>query len=353
MGAKVLYNGGAAGTRIRKKFRHIPSAPEKILDAPDLLNDYYVNLLSWSQDNVLAVGLGAKVYVWSAATGKIDELCDLGTDAVTSVEWMPGRSILSVGTGGCEVQLWDVERMAMKRNMKSHTGRVGALSWNGPILSSGSRDSTIHNHDVRIPGHHVSTLAAHTQEVCGLKWSPNGTQLASGGNDNLLAIWDQQQQSVWSPSHELRQHTAAVKALAWCPWQTNLLATGGGAADRHLRFWNTQTGACLNSVDTNSQVCSVLWSPHAKELVTGHGYSQNQLTVWKYPTLSRMAELKGHTSRVLHLALSPDGQTVCSAAADETVRFWKVFASENSTSRRARSKGTLSSSKLSRKGLIR
>lgn len=39
-----------------------------------------------------------------------------------------------------------------------------------------------------------------------------------------------------------------------------------------------------------------------------------------------MAELKGHTARVLHLAQSPDGATVVSAAADETLRFWKVFA---------------------------
>lgn len=36
--------------------------------------------------------------------------------------------------------------------------------------------------------------------------------------------------------------------------------------------------------------------------------------------------MTGHNSRVLHLAQSPDGVTVCSAAADETLRFWKCFA---------------------------
>lgn len=41
--------------------------------------------------------------------------------------------------------------------------------------------------------------------------------------------------------------------------------------------------------------------------------------------MRKIAELRGHTSRVLHLALSPDGTTVASAAADETLRFWKVF----------------------------
>jgi cell division cycle protein 20 (cofactor of APC complex) len=45
--------------------------------------------------------------------------------------------------------------------------------------------------------------------------------------------------------------------------------------------------------------------------------------------MKKVADLRGHTSRVLHLALSPDGTTVASAAADETLRFWKVFQPTN------------------------
>lgn len=42
----------------------------------------------------------------------------------------------------------------------------------------------------------------------------------------------------------------------------------------------------------------------------------------------KTAELSGHESRVLHLALSPNGTTVASTAPDETLRFWKVFQSD-------------------------
>jgi cell division cycle protein 20 (cofactor of APC complex) len=45
----------------------------------------------------------------------------------------------------------------------------------------------------------------------------------------------------------------------------------------------------------------------------------------------KMAELTGHTSRVLHLAQSPDGYTVASAAGDETLRFWQVFGTPETT----------------------
>ena len=40
----------------------------------------------------------------------------------------------------------------------------------------------------------------------------------------------------------------------------------------------------------------------------------------------RVAELRGHTSRVLHMAQSPDGTTIATAAADETLRFWKILS---------------------------
>lgn len=98
-------------------------------------------------------------------------------------------------------------------------------------------------------------LRGHEQEVCGLKWSPNGQQLASGGNDNLLHIWAAGSATNQAPTSRLTAHCAAVKALAWCPFQSNLLASGGGTADRCIRFWNSHTGAQLNSIDTNSQVC--------------------------------------------------------------------------------------------------
>ena len=253
-------------------------------------------------------------------------------EMVTSVSWVPlATPHIAIGTSdrsSC-VQLWDVNKGKKLRSFDDHADRVGALAWNKHILTSGSGDHSIVNRDVRQKNAFLSRWEnAHSQEVIGLKWSPDGSQLASGGNDNVLNIWDSskvRETGRVAPTHSLCEHTAAVKALDWCPWQSNLLASGGGSSDRTLRFWNTKTGTCVNKIDTGSQICSIKWSTHYKELVTSHGYSKNQLTVWKYPSLAKVAELTGHTARVLHMAISPDGQTVASAAADETLRFWKLF----------------------------
>jgi hypothetical protein len=48
-----LYTQNAAQQPARKAFRSLPQAPERILDAPELLDDYYLNLLDWSSQNVV------------------------------------------------------------------------------------------------------------------------------------------------------------------------------------------------------------------------------------------------------------------------------------------------------------
>ncbi|VVA99302.1 unnamed protein product [Arabis nemorensis] len=93
-------------------------------------------------------------------------------------------------------------------------------------------DGQIINNDVRIRSHVVETYRGHTQEVCGLKWSESRQQLANGSNDTLVHIWDRSRATQWL--HRLREHTSAVKALAWCPFQGNLLAIGGGTITHGL-----------------------------------------------------------------------------------------------------------------------
>lgn len=128
---------------------------------------------------------------------------------------------------------------------------------------------------------------------------------------------------------EFQEHNAAVKAIAWSPHQHGLLASGGGTADRHIRFWSTTTEESLKAIDTGSQVCNLSWSKNVNEIVSTHGYSQNQVVVWKYPDMTRLSTLTGHSSRVLYLAVSPDGQTIVTGAGDETLRFWSVFPPMN------------------------
>lgn len=74
-----------------------------------------------------------------------------------------------------------------------------------------------------------------------------------------------------------------------------------------------------------------MFSKNVNELVSTHGYSLNQIILWKYPTMEKVADLTGHTSRVLYLSMSPDGETIVTGAGDETLRFWNLFPKKNTT----------------------
>ena len=82
---------------------------ERTLDAPDILDDYYLNLLDWGSSNVLSIALGSTVYLWDATDGATSELVTVDEEngPVTSVKWAPDGSHVAVGLNNSDVQLWD------------------------------------------------------------------------------------------------------------------------------------------------------------------------------------------------------------------------------------------------------
>ncbi|CAJ0939784.1 unnamed protein product [Ranitomeya imitator] len=316
-----------------------------------LLED--LNLLDWNSENLVALGLKSAVYIWNSENNKLAQTIPLHSPSsyVSSVSWISTGSCLAVGTSNGEVQLWDIETQKRLRNMLGHMSVVGAISWNQHIVSSGSRLGHIHHHDVRMEEHHTGTLR-HKQGICSLKWSPSEKHLASGSSDGLLNIWpyDPGSSKISTPLQSMI-HPTAVKAMNWCPWLSDTLAVGGGMSDGHIRIWDTTNGKIRNSTNTNpqDQICSILWLPDTRELITGHGSSRNQVTIWQYPSLLKdndvyelstlprvhkvytisknlpdiVGEIARHGGRVLHLALSRDQKRIFSASANETSFIWK------------------------------
>lgn len=304
-----------------RKFRQIVKIPYRVLDAPSLADDFYYDLVDWSSTDMLAVALGKSIFLTDNASGDVVHLCDTENE-YTSLSWVGAGSHLAIGQANGLVEIYDVVKRKCIRTLSGHKDRVACLSWNNHILTSGSRDRRILHRDVRVPDSFFERIETHSQEVCGLKWNPESNKLASGGNDNMVYVYDGTSRS---PVLKFEEHTAAVKALAWSPHKRGILASGGGTADRKLKTWNVNTGFKVNEVDTGSQVCNMIWSKNTDEIITSHGYSRYNLTLWDYPTMNPVAILKGHSFRVLHLTLSADGTTVVSGAGDETLRYWKIF----------------------------
>ncbi|SCV71943.1 BQ2448_4637 [Microbotryum intermedium] len=362
--ARLPHRGSAASSTSSANAqtrRRIATAPERVLDAPGLVDDYYLNLLDWSVTNLVAIGLGESVYVWNAESGEVNLLCsvgnsnegliDEGDEYICSVKFTEDGTHLAVGLSSGPIQVYDVQAGMLVRTMSGHLSRVPSLSWSGAILSSGCRTGEIWNSDVRVGDHCVAQMRGHRGEVCGLEWRPEiagglsgGGQglLASGGNDNVVNVWDGRMTSA--PKMFKTNHTAAVKAsraLAWCPWNSSILASGGGSSDRTIHFWNTASAARLHSLVTPSQVTSLVFSPHSREILSSHGIPDHQLSIWAYPSLTKVSDIpQAHETRILHSCLSPDGTTVATASSDENLKFWKVFDVRRGTGKDGTGTGT-------------
>lgn len=157
----------------------------------------------------------------------------------------------------------------------------------------------------------LAKIACHTQQVCGLAWSIEGDYLATGGNDNAMFVYARKrllstkgsQYSNCSvhvrnvnlgdatgmpltktetviptllPGSEklLTTIDAAVKAIAFAPWQSTLVAAGGGSNDRCIHFYHVPSGAKLATIDCHAQVTSLVWNKRRKCLAATFGFAQ-------------------------------------------------------------------------------
>ena len=330
-----------------KIYRKIQKTPLRILDAPNLVDDYYLNILDWGKENIIAVALSNEIYLWNNDNLQTSLLMtyenkdnDDINNYITSLSWMNNGICVGVGLPNGAIQLWDINKKIKLREINAHEDRISCLSWNEYILSSGSRDRYIKNFDVRNRHAEISKIKKHKQEICSLKYSNEGDLLASGGNDNIAYIWDIRNlknyfiflnENIYNKNYkEIKpyavnnMHQAAIKAMSWCPWKRHILATGGGSKDQSIKIYSCDNNKLLKNIKTGSQVCTLLWNNIEKEIISSHGYNKNQIIIWNYEKNKKICELKGHMNRVLYLTMSPNERYICSGSGDETLRFWEI-----------------------------
>lgn len=356
---------------------------------------------------VLAVALGQYVYLWSEGSS-LDHppFGDVHpSNYVTSLSFSSeegGKSILAVGRQSGQISLWGACEPKVRFDI-SHPSSISCVSFkpkttrrlserytnlviNAEDLAVGDELGSVWYYSVEWPEVNnkwswtgsmtlLAKISAHSQQICGMTWSPDERFLATGGNDNICLLFELRKiippsfsdgpvspKSMASsggisgaaapsldlgmmPRHSLSGHrivshllpswfhpppirpsmaapllsqagtlisgrgktvlipsgyqkyrllhSAAVKAIAFAPWQPSLLATGGGSNDRAIRFWHTRTGVCLATINVFAQVTSLIWSQTRREIVATFGYAQPdhpiRIAVFAWPSCAQVA----------------------------------------------------------------
>ena len=313
------------------KYKSIPKESYKVLDAPNFRDDFYLKLVDWSKQNIVAVGLENRLYTWNANHSNVSFISELENENYYSSLTFNnnGQYLISCSNKG-NIFMKDLEKEKYERIFKdlSH-GRICnicSFNLNPNLFSFGARDYIIKTIDMRSKENPVFNYIGHEKEICGMKWSADDKRLASGGDDNLLMIWDVRKEE---PERKFSSHTSAIKAIDWSTYKYGYLISGGGTRDMTLKLWNINNMTLVDSINTSSQICNIAFSKISHEFITTHGYVNNYIYVWDSRNMTIKATLKGHKQRVVYMSLSPDSRKIVTGAGDETLRFWKVFGYEN------------------------
>ncbi|MCJ1472010.1 hypothetical protein MMC13_000654 [Lambiella insularis] len=413
----------------------VSDADSPVLDAPGLRDDFYCSVLAYCHTSrTLAVGLHNRVYLWSEEAGvhypRVEE--NRQSTYVTSLSFSStqgGNSVLAVGRNSGHISLWSlfdeydrcpsqlpnaVACLLFKPvTTRRQSERLGIIV-NTEELLVGDEVGLIYYYciewdntsgDQRCYGamHLMAKIDIHTQQICGLAWSPDGDYFATGGNDNVCCLFEAKE-IIASPSEsfghaplqafmagfvptfvpnapahrtlgsmlnhgdqyqdmipgniirpfrnsylpergglmvnvtEGRQrhkwvHNAAVKAIAFCPWQRGLVATGGGSNDRAIHFFHAHSGACLSTITVQAQVTSLIWSTTRREIAATFGYAQPEhpyrIAVFSWPDCRQVVAIPWTGDiRALYAIPYPGGPNEATRHRSEGGRWWSRTAEE-------------------------
>ena len=169
-----------------------------------------------------------------------------------------------------------------------------------------------------ISGELKAILTGHTDDVNSVVYSPYGTTLASGSDDNTIRLWD-------AVSGELRTiltgHTGNVTSIAYSPYDTTLVSVVDG--ENTISLWDAVSGE-LRAILTGhtGNVTSIAYSPYDTTLASGS--DDNTIRLWDAVSGELKTILTGHTSDVTSIAYSSDGSTLASGSRDGTVLLWDL-----------------------------
>ncbi|KAF5325887.1 hypothetical protein D9611_001030 [Ephemerocybe angulata] len=355
-----------------------------VLDSPGLTTSLYSTPLSWSLNNQIAVACGKDIYYQDIDTRKVTFFFTSGlsrpVQEALSIAWGDAKHKTKLacinGAGACEVVCTEEKTVGLAlygREASEWDNPAKSLCWNGDTVTYGLSNGEIRFHDLRDAGKCFTVggrgAGGHRRSVVSMAYDSTGNFLASGDVDGNVHVWDvRARKSLTEVKQSSKiKHQAVAKALAWCSWQPELLATGSYYPEGTVQVWSTNklTSGPIEPEKTfalNAAVHSLIWSPQCKELLSTHGVQfkheppthrqrrvsstagrpaaatkskptvvlgplTHSMVVHDYPSGKRLLTMgRAHRHCITAACLGPNGQDVFTASPkEETIKMWKVW----------------------------
>ena len=254
--------------------------------SPFLTNSYIFDV-AFSPDGKRIAAAGSKGLVWvlEPTNGHVVATLNDQSGFVLGLAWSPDSKRIAVGDEGGTVNVMDVASGKTLLTYKGHSGPVARVAWSptGDRVASASYDATVQIWNATT-GQHIVTYSDHKAPVWSVAWSPDGKRIVSGTGasahenpnttNNSLKEWDATTGKTLvtfasSPNSE-------AYAVAWSPDGTQV-ASGGDDVQVHI--WNAATGQVeYQHQGQKDLIWKIAWSPDGTKIASAS--QDNSVLVW-------------------------------------------------------------------------
>lgn len=167
------------------------------------------------------------------------------------------------------------------------------------------------------PYRHFKTLRAHDGAVSSVKFSNDGTLLASASLDKTVIIWSSETLALL---HRLVGHSEGISDLAWSSDSHYICSASD---DRTLRIWDARSpnGECVKTLRGHSdRVFCVNFNPQSNLIVSGA--FDDTIRIWEVKTGKCVHAVRAHSMPVTSVHFNRDGSLIVSGSHDGSCKIW-------------------------------
>ena len=238
--------------------------------------------------------------------------------AIYSVAMSQDGKIIVSGSRDKSIKIWDVKTGKLLKTLKGHSDSITSVTTNqnANIIVSGSNDSNIKIWDMKT-GELLKTLKGNRYEITSVAVSQDGNTVVSSSRDKSIKIWDVKTGKLLKI---IKRYGDFLNSVSFSRDGHTIVS---GSIDTSVSIWDVKTGELLkNFKGISSRVNSVAMSQDGKMIVAG--LNDKSIKIWNVKTGKLLKSFNGHTGIVNSVAISQDGRMIVSASWDKSIKIWDV-----------------------------
>ena len=247
------------------------------------------------------------------------------SSAVNDLVWSPNGMRIASCSYDTTVQVWDAASGNTLLTYRGHSGPVWSVAYSpdGKRIASAGGEINLnqgsHDHTVRVwdatTQQLIFTYNGHSDAVLKMKWSPDGTRIASASYDNSVQVWDATTgRTLVTYRGYSSEMPGWISDIAWSPDNKRIIS----GSIKAVQVWDAATGT-LNFTypDQSRLVIGVAWSPDGTRIASSYGGNQVDaiVEVWNSSTGNLLLTYRGHSHQTRALSESPERGSFTSQAS--------------------------------------